>query len=220
MNALPTVGALLGLGASVAAIGGVTYYFTPKFWEVGYMPTQPGSGFSHQFHAGELGLDCRYCHTHVEESKHANVPLVATCYGCHAEGKLDRVLEKTAFIREAYAGNESIPWTQIHTLPDYVQFPHNVHVNAGVSCFSCHGQIQGMPVVHQAEPLSMAWCLECHRNPGAKMVPPDKVTDLVWVENEWLSKDESARNHGGVTPATLLDSLEREPPQNCAACHY
>jgi len=223
MNALPTVAALGASGGFVGVVAGVTYYFTPEFWEVGYMPEQPGSGFNHQIHAGKLGLDCRYCHTHVEESTHSNVPAVNTCYGCHSEAKLSTEVvpdEKVEFIREAYANDASIPWTKVHILPDYVNFPHHVHVKAGVSCYSCHGQIAGMPVVYQAEPLSMSWCLDCHRNPEDNLVPRDEVTNLPWVESQWFDTPVADRSHAGVTPEDLVQSLFRAPPEHCAACHY
>lgn len=223
MNALPTIAALGASGGFVTVVAGVTYYFTPEFWEVGYMPEQPGSGFNHQIHAGKLGLDCRYCHTHVEESTHSNVPAVNTCYGCHSEAKLNTEIvpdEKVEFIREAYANDESIPWTKVHILPDYVNFPHHVHVKAGVSCYSCHGQIAGMPVVYQAESLSMGWCLDCHRNPEDNLVPPSEVTNLPWVEQNWFDTPVADRAHAGVTPEDLVQSLFRAPPEHCAACHY
>lgn len=223
MNALPTVGAIVALGGFVSVVGAVTYYFTPKFWEVGYMPEQPSTGFNHRIHAGKLGMDCRYCHSNVETSKIANVPTVSVCYGCHQQGHVsDDIVapEKVAFVREAHAGDASIPWLNVHVLPDYVQFPHHVHVKAGVSCYSCHGQIMGMPVVYQAEPLSMKWCLDCHRDPGQSLVPPEKVTDLAWVEQEWLSRPVGERAHAGLTPELLLQTLERDPPEHCAACHY
>ena len=221
MNTLPTVLGILGAGATATAIGGVWYYFTPSFWEVGYQPKQPGNGFNHQIHAGKLGIDCRYCHTNVEKSSHSNVPPVATCYGCHAENKMKiPTAEKVGFIREAYANDEPIAWREIHILPDYVQFPHLAHVNAGVSCFSCHGQITGMPEVHQVKNLAMGWCLDCHRNPEPNLVPPDKVTDLVWVENEWMSKPVEERTHNGMTPEMLRQTLVQDPPTHCAACHY
>ena len=217
MNMLPTLGALGGFGGMVLTIGGFWYYATPSFWEVGYMPTQPGAGFNHQLHAGKLGMDCRYCHTKVEESAEANVPNVATCYGCHAETRLrDWEHHDVQFVRAAYAEDESIEWRRVHRLPDYVRnFPHHVHVQAGVSCYSCHGQIVGMPVVYQAESLSMGWCLDCHRDPAEHMVDPSRVTQLVWVkdhlENRELT-DETARR--------LLDSLRDAPPQNCGSCHH
>ncbi|MEM7622338.1 MAG: cytochrome c3 family protein [Planctomycetota bacterium] len=230
MNALPTVGAIAAGGGGLVAVSGTWYWATPDFFEVGYMPEQPGSGFNHQLHAGELGIDCRYCHTHVEESSHSNVPSVSTCYGCHSPEKLkvsvgDGVAaglhnQKVAFIRDAYASDEPIEWKRIHLVPDYAHFPHHVHVKAGVSCYSCHGQIIGMPVVYQAESLSMGWCLDCHRNPEAHLVPPDQVTNLLWVENEWFTQPESERQHNGLTPEALVAQLRDTPPQHCAACHY
>ena len=221
MNALPTLGALIAGGGFTAVVFWGGYYLTPTFFEVGYMPEQPGAGFNHQLHAGELGIDCRYCHTHVEESWHANVPSTATCMGCHSEQKLAGwENHDVEWVRSAYAADESIPWVNIHVVPDYAHFPHAVHVNAGVSCYSCHGQIMGMPVVYQAESLSMGWCLDCHRNPEEHLVPPDKVTDLEWVQEQWLSKAVSERVHNGLTSEQLVQSLLRDPPEHCAACHY
>jgi len=222
MNGLPTLGAVGGVGALLAVVVGTWYYATPDFFEVGYSPTQPGSGFNHQIHAGKLGIDCRYCHTKVERSPEANVPNVATCYGCHADQRVNTststaTVEKVQFIRDAYENDESIPWRRVHKLPDYVRnFPHHVHVKAGVSCYSCHGQIMSMPVVHQAEGLGMGWCLDCHRHPEATIVPPEKVTDLLWVEDELGRR---ARGEGSVNTQQLLDALWDNPPQTCGACH-
>lgn len=219
-NALPTVGAIGAVCGLTAVVLGFWYWATPSFWEVGYMPRQPGTGFSHQIHAGKLGMDCLYCHSHVEESGEANVPSVTVCMGCHSDGKLKPDFappEKVAFIREAYESDKSIPWRRVHKLPDYVTFPHSVHLKAGVSCYSCHGQITAMPVVNQKKSLGMGWCLECHRGvhdrPGDFLVPPEKVTDLLWVENN-LGVDGKQRIAGSLDPLTL------NPPENCSACHY
>lgn len=222
MNLLPTVGAVGSFGGLLTVIVGTWYYATPDFWEVGYMPNQPEQGFNHQLHAGQLGIDCRYCHTNVEKSPHSNVPAVSTCIGCHAEERLaGHNVHRVEWLRTAYGNDESIEWRRIHKLPDYVRnFPHHVHVNAGISCYSCHGQIVGMPVVFQAESLSMGWCLECHREPEQYMVPPEQVTQLVWVEDDWMAVDVDDRVHEGVTPARLLESLHEAPPQNCGACHH
>ncbi len=222
---MPTLGFFAAGGFVVLVVAGFWYYATPKFWEVGYMPTQPGSGFNHQIHAGKLGIDCRYCHTNVEKSWHANVPAVQTCMNCHQENRLNTELstatdEKVQFVRDAYAEGRGIEWQRIHVLPDYANFPHDAHVTAGVSCYSCHGQIQGMPVVAQVKSLSMSWCLDCHRNPADNMVPKDKVTDLYWVENEWFAKSPEERAHNGLDPQKLVDTLKRNPPQYCAACHF
>ncbi len=232
MNAVPTAMAVLGAFGATTVLAGVYHYFTPKFWEVGYMPTQPGGGFNHQLHAGKLGLDCRYCHTNVEKSSEANIPPVSTCYGCHAENHValqpDRQA-KVQFVLDAYNKDESIAWKRIHKLPDYVRnFPHDVHVNAGVSCFSCHGQITAMPVVFQSQSLSMAWCLDCHRTvkdaihtgsgelAATKLVPREKVTDLKWVEEVWMSK----AGENAAKGKELLGRLKTKPPEGCGACHY
>lgn len=230
MNAFPTVAALGGVGFLSTAVLGFWYYATPKFWEVGYMPTQPGGGFSHQIHAGKLGMDCRYCHTNVEKSPEANIPPVSTCYGCHAENRLRLLNEseshrqKTNFIREAYATDASIPWVRVHKVPDYVRnFPHHVHVAAGVSCYSCHGNIANMPVVYQVHSLSMSWCLDCHRGvekePEAYLVPRDKVTNLLWVEEHMREVRADPGKHRAQAQQ-ILNSLRQAPPENCGACHY
>ncbi len=233
MNVLPTAGAIAGAGLFVAVVGGFWYYATPKFWAVGYMPNQPGGGFNHQLHAGKLGMDCRYCHTKVEMSPEANIPNVATCYGCHAENHVklpDDQHKKSDFVREAYAKDAPIEWRRVHKVPDYVRnFPHNIHLNAGVSCYSCHGQMTGEPVVWQQEPMSMGWCLDCHRtagvNPEQKLVPKDKLTNLLWVEQHFkdVQKAASAGQSGpvdGFDAKAAYESLKLNPPQNCGACHY
>ncbi len=224
-NVLPTVFAVAALGGAATAIGGFWYYATPKFWRVGYMPTQPGGGFSHQIHVGKLGMDCRYCHTNVEKSYEANIPNVSTCYGCHSDGKLAKLnstpshKEKTQFIRDAYSKDASIDWIRVHKVPDYVHnFPHHVHVNAGISCYSCHGRIDTMPIVHHVESLSMSWCLDCHRAPENHVVPKDKIYDLAFVQEELKARREGSP----MTPAAtaVLDAIQKAPPENCGACHY
>jgi len=228
MNFLPTIAAVGGLLGASLVVGGFWYYATPKYFKVGYMPTQPSGGFNHQLHAGQLGMDCRYCHTKVEESPEANIPNVATCYGCHAEARLAKLTTseehktKTEFVRTAFKADAPIQWRRIHKLPDYVRnFPHNVHVNAGVSCYSCHGQITAMPIVYEAASLSMGWCLDCHRDPAPYLVPKDRVTQLQWVEAEL--NDRTAKNDDNKTSPEakrLLLNLHTMPPQNCGACHY
>ena len=212
-------GVLSTLGLVVA---GVWYYATPAFWEVGYMPEQPGGGFNHQIHAGKLGMDCRYCHSHVESSAEANIPPVSTCNGCHSAGKLakyndsDLHKQKTEFIRTAYATDTSIEWARVHKLPDYVRnFPHHAHVNAGVSCISCHGNMARLPVVWQHESLSMGWCLECHRNPEASLVAKDDVTQLFKVEQ--AMQDPGAMKQKGHA---FYEERGIATPENCGACHY
>jgi hypothetical protein len=223
LNMVPTVLAMGGGVATLGVVVGTWYWATPDYFEVGYMPKQPGSGFNHQIHAGKLGMDCRYCHTKVEQSSEANIPNVATCIGCHAEERLGASFdpkEKVAFIREAYAQDASVEWRRVHKLPDYVRnFPHAAHISAGVSCYSCHGQITAMPEVFQAEGQGMGWCLDCHRgvekSPEKFLVPPDKVTNLFWVEQHL-----GTVKKGDAEAKRLYEQLRTNPPQHCSACHY
>lgn len=127
----------------------------------GYEPTQP-IPFSHRLHAGELGMDCLYCHSNAEKSKHASVPPVDTCMGCHTVVATDK--PDIQRLTEYWERGESVPWVRIHSLPDHAYFNHAAHVNAGVACQTCHGPIQEMEIVYQYVDLSMGWCIECHRN--------------------------------------------------------
>ncbi len=222
MNTLPTLGALGSVGGAVVVALGGWYWATPDFFEVGYSPVQPGSGFNHQVHSGKLGMDCLYCHSNIQDSAEANIPTVSTCIACHGENRVSPSLstasvEKTQFIRDAYTEDESIEWRRVHKLPDYVRnFPHDVHLAAGVSCFSCHGQVMSMPRIYQDQGMGMGWCLDCHRNPEAVLVPPDRVTDLLWVEGELEAR---AKGHGTINTEALMGQLWDSPPQTCGACH-
>lgn len=236
-NALPAVTAVGGAGASVLAIAGITYYWTPSFWEVGYKPEQPVA-FSHQIHVGKLGIDCRYCHTHVEVSSHSNVPDTATCMACHqgdvttGEAYLNNDLWNAhkdnphlTEIRSSYATDEPVAWKRIHKLPDYAHFNHAVHVNAGVSCYSCHGRVDHQEVAYQVHSLGMGWCLDCHRNPEEHLVDVDgvteqyasdpfEVTDLRRVEEQLASSEQEEIG------LKLAAAKQIQPPQHCGACHY
>ena len=158
--------ALVVVGGAVAA--GVTVYCTPKNTRVGYEPAQPVP-FSHAIHAGQLGIDCRYCHGGVEKSWVANIPAASTCMNCHSQVLKDD--PRLAIVRESATNNTPIPWVQVHITPDYVYFNHSVHVMRGISCVECHGRIDQMDEVYHAKPFSMSFCLDCHRDPAAH--PPD-----------------------------------------------
>ena len=134
--------------------------------------------FSHAHHAGQLGIDCRYCHTSVEDSSFAGVPPTKTCMNCHQEIWFGSpTLEP---VRASFKSGESIPWRRIHNLPQFVYFDHSIHVNKGVGCASCHGRVDEMPFTYQAESLLMKWCVDCHRNPAPNLRPRDKVVDMAW----------------------------------------
>jgi hypothetical protein len=221
-NTLPLLSLVGSLVGGVLLIVLVWYYFSPEFTTVGYQPDQPVA-YSHELHVGKLGMDCQYCHTNVENSKHANVPPTQTCMNCHNQIKTNS--PKLLKVRQSWANDAPIQWTKVHHLPDYAHFSHAVHhlpdyahfshaahVNKGVGCETCHGRIDKMGAegVYQAEPLSMGWCLECHRQPELYLRPNDQVTTM-----------------GYTQPANFVEqNLERiqeqgiQPPTNCSACHY
>jgi Cytochrome c7 and related cytochrome c len=197
---------LLLVGSAVTA--GVWYYFTPKYSRVGYQPIQPVP-FSHAVHAGQLGMDCRYCHTGVEKSWFSNIPAASTCMNCHSQVLKDD--PRLALVRESAATGKPIEWIQIHKLPEFAYFNHSVHVNRGISCVECHGRIDQMDEVYHAKPFSMSFCLECHRHPELKLRPLDKITDLAWQPQSEAEqvKDGTQRMHDWK-----VESL-----QTCSACH-
>jgi hypothetical protein len=194
---------VIGPVVTVLAIGGVWYYFSPKFTDVGYMPEQPVP-YSHKLHAGDLKIDCRYCHTGVEKTAKAGVPPTQTCMNCHQAVKTDSPHLK--LVRESWnngkEGGKPIPWVRIHKVADYAYFDHSAHIQVGIGCESCHGRIDRMVEVSQVEPLSMGWCLDCHNNPKPHLRPKDKVTVMGYVHKE---TDKVAQNPN--------------PPIHCSGCH-
>jgi hypothetical protein len=197
---------------SLLTIGAVWYYGTPKYTRVGYQPNQP-INFSHAQHVGELGMDCRACHNHVEESPHANVPDLQTCMNCHGTqyGNIKGQADSLAALRTAFGGGAAVRWNRLHQAPDYAYFNHAVHVRRGVSCVECHGQINEMEIVRHDQPLTMGWCLECHRDPIERLRPADKVTDLDW------RPDDAARHEAFLK--YMEDEVGINPPVNCTGCH-
>lgn len=128
----------------------------------GYMPDQPVA-FSHEFHAGKLGVDCRYCHSTVDVSHHAAVPALNVCMNCHNNVK--KTSDELDKLKNAYNSGKSIAWENVHLLPDFVRFNHSAHIKAGKQCNQCHGPVETMTKVYQHESLSMGWCVQCHRQP-------------------------------------------------------
>lgn len=185
---------------------GIWYFFSPEFTQVGYAPEQPVP-FSHQVHVSQLGLDCQYCHTQVEESKYANIPATQTCMNCHNQIKTDS--DDLQPVRDSWETGESIEWIRVHQLPDYAYFNHSAHVNVGVGCESCHGRVDRMEVVYQAEPMSMGWCLDCHREPEKHIRPVEEVTTMGYEAD---NQDELGRE--------LVSKHNINAPTYCQACHY
>ena len=158
----------------LVGLGGLGYYIvnSPYITEVGVVKAQPVP-YSHKQHVGNLGLDCRYCHTSVEDSNTASLPPTATCMGCHAQvAKDSKVLE---LVRASAKDNQPLEWIRVHNLPDYVYFNHSIHVKQGIGCETCHGRIDQMTVVAKVQTLQMSWCLDCHRNPEKYIRPREAV---------------------------------------------
>ncbi|EDM75333.1 hypothetical protein PPSIR1_01117 [Plesiocystis pacifica SIR-1] len=205
---------LLGVGCPLlvaSTIFSIWYWFSPYYTDAGYQPKQPVP-FSHALHAGDMGLDCRYCHNTVERSPHAAIPPSATCMNCHSQVKTDS--PRLALVRASYENGDSIPWVRVHQLPDYAYFDHRPHVAAGVGCASCHGRIDGMTVVEMNKPLSMGWCLDCHREPEPHLRPLDQVTNMHWDDAEF-AEAKAAYNYQEDPERTRMPN----PPMHCSGCH-
>jgi Cytochrome c7 and related cytochrome c len=182
------------------------YWGSTEYTDVGYRPDQPVK-FSHKLHAGDIGMDCRYCHTNVEVAEHANIPSTETCMNCHTLLGIDN--PKVQPVRESWNTGEPIEWVRVHMLPDYAYFNHGAHVRVGVGCMECHGNVRQMEVVQQAERLSMSWCLECHRNPDDHLRPLSELTSMTWTP---------PADHADFVSQWKRD-MNIKPPEDCSACH-
>ena len=207
-NRLPVLVIVGGLLLGGSLIAGAWYYLTPKYSRVGYQPLQPVA-FSHATHAGQVGIDCRYCHNMVEKSWYSNIPASSLCMNCHNQVLKDD--PRLALVRESAQSGQPIPWVQIHRVPDYVYFNHSVHVNRGVSCVECHGRIDQMEEVYHFQSLSMTFCLDCHRHPEMKLRPLDKITDL-----KWQPESPMQQNEFGIK---AMKEWKVESLQSCSTCH-
>jgi hypothetical protein len=207
-NALPPLSLAAVTMGLIGTIFGIWYYFSPRHTDVGYQPEQP-IPYSHKLHAGEMGMDCRYCHVGVEKSAVASVPPTQVCMNCHAQVKKDS--PKLQALRDSWATGNPVPWVKVHKSPDYVYFNHARHVTRGVGCVECHGRIDQMVTVKQVQPLSMGWCLECHRDPASHLRPVDKITTMDWAP----PSGETAESFG----QKIVSEKQIAPPTDCSRCH-
>ncbi len=175
-NALARL-ALVGGGAAALLLCATLFGFARSdFWTQVGAPLEQPVPFSHQHHVGGLGIDCRYCHTGVEQSSFAGLPPTETCMTCHSQVWKDAPVLQP--VRESWRTGAPIQWTRVHDLPDYVYFDHSIHVAKGVGCATCHGQVNEMPLTWKTQPLYMRWCLDCHRAPEQFLRPPGAVVDM------------------------------------------
>jgi hypothetical protein len=135
--------------------------------------------FSHEHHVSGLGIDCRYCHSGVERSAVAGIPPTHTCMTCHSQLYTQAAMLEP--VRRSLADNMPIHWNKVNRLPDYVYFDHSIHIGKGVGCTACHGPVGEMPLMRAGGPLTMGWCLDCHRDPAPNLRPASAIFDAVWT---------------------------------------
>ena len=201
---------MASLGAAPILLVGLGYSLMRSSYVTGQSITlkQPVP-FSHAHHVGGLGLDCRYCHTSVSTARFAGVPPTETCMTCHSQ--LWTNAGMLAPVRESLALNKPIHWQRVHVLPDYVYFDHSIHIAKGVGCSTCHGAVDRMPLMRQAAPLTMGWCLDCHRHPEAAIRPLDKIFDMKWTPpKDQFAKGRRLMSEYHIETAHLTD---------CSKCH-
>ena len=205
------------VGASILALLGVVGAATAILLNINRLdyvsgvntPLDQPVPFSHLHHVTGVGIDCRYCHTTVEEGAFAGIPPTETCMTCHSQIWTEAPMLEP--VRASFRDETPLEWTRVHDLPDFVYFDHSIHVSRGIGCETCHGPVQEMPLVWKENTLNMEWCLECHRHPEKFMRPVDEVFNMSWEpppEREELGRELMAQHQ--VEPALLTD---------CAVCH-
>ena len=197
-------GAVFFLGAAVWAWDSLLR--SPFTTQVNVARHQPVP-FSHKHHVGDAGLDCRYCHTSVEDSPFAGVPATDICMNCHRQlWNESSMLEP---VRESYRTGQPIVWNRVHDLPDFVYFDHSIHVNKGVACVTCHGPIDRMALVWQESSLLMSWCVDCHRHPELNLQPRDTV-----MRTRWQAPADRA-----ALGRELIERYSVRTRTDCSTCH-
>jgi Cytochrome c7 and related cytochrome c len=172
--------------------------------------------FSHKHHVQGLGLQCQYCHTTVEKSSYAGIPPTRTCMNCHAQIWTNAQLLEP--VRQSWSTGQSIPWIKVHDLPDFVFFNHEIHVNKGIGCESCHGKVDEMPLMYEQNTLQMEWCLDCHRNPAKNLRPTGQIYNMDWLPPAddhpvWCA---AADDKAGVPTAQSVSCTTKDPTGNPA----
>jgi Cytochrome c7 and related cytochrome c len=200
---------LVSIYGSVFALAGIGWALSvlarsPYATNIGITREQPVP-FSHHHHVTELGIDCRFCHTSVEDSAFAGIPPTKTCMNCHQQIWVgSKMLEP---VRESYKTGESIPWNRVHKLGDFCYFNHSIHVKKGVGCVTCHGRVDHMPLIWQEKTLLMEWCLDCHRAPEKHIRPRSEIYNMTYERKD---AGEGIR---------LLDEYQIKSKMSCNTCH-
>lgn len=200
---------ILGLVLVGAVLGLLLNINRTHFVNQVNVPLDQPVPFSHKHHVTGMGLDCRYCHTTVEEAAFAGVPPTETCMTCHSQIWIEApILEP---VRASFRDNTPLPWNRVHDLPDFVYFNHSIHVAKGIGCQTCHGQVDQMPLTWKAQSLNMEWCLDCHRQPEKYIRPREEVFNMTWQPPaDQLIQGQRLIETYQVNTAQLTD---------CSVCH-
>ena len=206
-NTVARLTGALTLGAPVLILGFLWMYVRTPFITNQGLPIDQPVQFDHRHHVKDEGIDCRYCHNTVDRSPSAGLPATQVCLNCHSQvWNKSPLLEP---VRESFFQNKPIEWRRVHKVPEFVYFNHAIHVNKGVGCVTCHGRVDEMPAVEKATPLTMGWCLECHRRPEQNIRPLEEVTNMEW-------KPEGDPEEAGRLQAAKNNVHTRT---SCTTCH-
>ncbi|MGV3720259.1 MAG: cytochrome c3 family protein [Actinomycetota bacterium] len=202
---------IVAVAVLVPALGVAGYFLNMTYGLAMQVPLPQPVEFSHQHHVTDDGIDCRYCHSSVDKAASAGMPSTEVCMTCHSQIWKDSPLIKPIY--DSYRTGKPIEWNRVHDLPDFAYFNHSIHVQKGVSCVSCHGRVDKMPITWKEKDLSMAWCLDCHRNPEKNLRPREQVYNLGWKPKEpqeKLGKELIEKYH-------VLSELQLT---SCSTCHH
>lgn len=201
--------ATVAIGTASVGYAAWQYYHSPYWNRLGFAPAQPVL-FSHRHHAGELRIDCRNCHTGVETSAFAGLPSTQTCLACHSQIFTDTTMLQPVVL--SGATDQPIAWNRVTQLPDHVYFNHSIHVAKGVACTTCHGDVGGLALTAPAQPITMRWCIDCHRDPAPRLQPRDEL----------FSAHPRRTASSRAESEALLRSYQVhvEHLTNCSTCHH
>lgn len=204
---------IVGAVTTVPLLGVGTFFFNMTYGAEVKVPKEQPVEFSHKHHVGDDGIDCRYCHTSVDKSNSAGMPGTHVCMSCHSQLWSDS--PELEVVRESYRTGKPIQWERVHDLPDFAYFNHSIHVKKGVSCVSCHGRVDEMPLMWKESSLTMQWCIDCHRKPENAIRPREFVYKLDWKPPKGQTQQEIGKKL--LEEYHILSSFQLT---NCSTCHH
>lgn len=206
-NTLARLSLLILAAGAVGGIGGILFYVRTPLARGMQDPIEQPIQFDHRHHTRDEGIDCRFCHSDVERSPHAGIPSSQLCLNCHSQiWNQSPLLEP---VRRSFIEGRPIVWAKVNDVPDFVYFNHAIHVNKGVGCVTCHGRVDLMPAVEKAYPLTMSWCLDCHRAPERHLRPVEEVTNMAW----------QPKGDPVEAGKLIADRLQVHTRTSCTTCH-